>query len=167
MSPAQINPAPTLIFAYGNPGRGDDALGPELIAAIDAMGLGDVECLDDMQLQIEHVTDLVGRSRIIFVDADASCVPPCRLEQITARRDDSYTSHAMSPAALLHAYRQVYGTDAPEAWLLRIRGYDFELGQPLSDAARNNLATAVTNLSSLCREPAKPMEDLRFSVDRL
>jgi hydrogenase maturation protease len=132
-----------LLFGYGNPGRGDDALGPELIARIAKMQLAEVECQNDMQLQVEHVADLDGCDQVLFVDADMSCAEPFEFYQIAAGKDDSYTSHAMSPFALLHAYRQVYGMDAPPAFLLRIRGYDFELGDPLSDKASANLQAAT------------------------
>ncbi|MEO8332565.1 MAG: hydrogenase maturation protease [Gallionella sp.] len=132
-----------LLFGYGNPGRGDDALGPELSARIAKMQLDDVECQNDMQLQVEHVTDLNCCDQVLFIDADMSCAEPFEFSQIGAIKDDSYTSHAMSPAALLQAYRQVYGMDAPPAFLLRIRGYDFGLGDPLSDKASANLQAAT------------------------
>ena len=38
-----------LLFGYGNPGRGDDALGPDLIARITQLQPADVECQNDMQ----------------------------------------------------------------------------------------------------------------------
>jgi len=132
-----------LLFGYGNPGRGDDALGPEMIARIAQMNIPGVECQNDMQLQVEHVTDLAGSERVLFVDADMSCAAPFEFFKIGAARDDSYTSHAMSPAALLHAYRQVYGKDAPPAFMLRIRGYDFELGDTMSDKAADNLEASM------------------------
>ena len=135
--------AKLLLFGYGNPGCGDDALGPELIARIAQLHLEDVECQNDMQLQIEHVTDLEGCDQVLFIDADMSCAEPFEFCQIDAAGDDSYTSHAMSPSALLHAYRQVYRKDAPGALLLRIRGYDFELGDPLSGNASANLKAAT------------------------
>jgi Ni,Fe-hydrogenase maturation factor len=93
-------------------------------------------------LQVEHVTDLVARSAVLFVDADMSCVGPFHFSGIAAAHDHSYTSHAMTPFALLQSYRQVYGEDAPPAFLMRIRGYGFELGDPLSSAAAANLEKA-------------------------
>ncbi|MGA8864535.1 MAG: hydrogenase maturation protease [Gallionella sp.] len=142
--------AKLLLFGYGNPGRGDDALGPELIARIAKMNLAGVECQNDMQLQIEHVTDLQGCDRVLFIDADMSCAEPYEFPQIKAVKDDSYTSHAMSPGALLHAYCQVYRTAAPRAFLLRIRGYDFGLGDPLSDKAKDNLEAAMRQAAEFC-----------------
>jgi len=139
-----------LLFGYGNPGRGDDALGPELISRIAQLRLEDVECQNDMQLQVEHVTDLAGCDQVLFVDADMSCAEPYDFSEISAVKDGSYTSHAMSPSALLHAYRRVYGKDAPPAFLLRIRGYEFELGDPLSDKATANLEAATKLVVEFC-----------------
>jgi hydrogenase maturation protease len=149
--------AKLLLFGYGNPGRGDDALGPELIGRIAQLQLADVECQNDMQLQVEHVTDLAACDRVLFIDADMSCAELFDFSEISAVKDDSYTSHAMSPTALLHAYRQVYGKDAPPAFLLRIRGYDFELGDPLSDKAAANLEAATKRVVELCTAASLPI----------
>ena len=141
-----------LLFGYGNPGRGDDALGPELIERITRLNFDGVECHNDMQLQVEHVTDLTGRNQILFIDADMSCAEPFDLSEISAEKDGSYTSHYMSPAALLHTYRQVYGEAAPQTFLLRIRGYGFELGDPLTDRAAANLEEAARLVRDWCAE---------------
>ena len=146
--------APILIFAVGNESRGDDALAPLLLRDLagSAEAAGRVELIEDYQLQVEHVTDLLNRSAVLFVDADMSCAEPFHFSEIAAEHDHSYTSHAMTPFALLHTYRQVYGTDAPPAFLLRIRGYDFELGNPLSDRAAANLEAATKLMRALCAE---------------
>ncbi len=149
--------AKILLFGYGNPGRGDDALGPELSARIARMHLAGVECQNDMQLQVEHVTDLQGCDQVLFIDADMSCAEPFEFCECGAVKDDSYTSHAMSPPSLLHAYRQVYRKDAPHAFLLRIRGYDFELGDPLSDKATDNLEAAMRQVVEFCSAARPPV----------
>jgi hydrogenase maturation protease len=138
--------APTLIFAVGNESRGDDALAPLLLRSLAGTEGESVELREDFQLQVEHVTDLAGRERVLFVDADVSCEPPFHFSAISAAHDNSYTSHAMTPSALLHAYRQVYGEDAPPAFLLRVRGYEFELGAPPSGDAAANLDTATARV---------------------
>lgn len=139
--------APILIFAIGNESRGDDALAPLLLRSLSGKyPAGQVETLEDYQLQIEHVIDLAGRERVLFVDADVSCDAPFHFSGISAAHDNSYTSHAMTPFALLHAYRQVYGKHAPEAFLLRVRGHGFELGDPLSDKAAANLEAATAHV---------------------
>lgn len=146
-----MNPMPKLLlFGYGNPGRGDDGLGPELIERIARMQLADVACQNDMQLQVEHVTDLSECDLVLFIDADMSCAEPFEFSEISEEKDGSYTSHAMNPSALLHAYRQVYGKDVPAAFMLRIRGYDFALGDPISERASANLDAATKLVCELC-----------------
>ena len=141
--------AATLVFGWGNPSRGDDALGPLFIERFEALAAGhpewgNIECLTDFQLQVEHTLDLQGRQRILFVDASADLEAPCRLTPVLPRRDDSFTSHALSPQALLHAYREVEGVEPPPATLLAIRGDLFELGAPLSPSATQSLETALS-----------------------
>jgi len=134
---------PILVLAIGNESRGDDALAPLLLRGAQAtFDHPDFEFIEDFQLQVEHVTDLVGRQKILFLDADVSCEAPFHFSGISAAQDNSYTSHAMTPFALLHTYRQVYGEDAPSSYLLRLRGYGFELGEGLSDEASANMGAA-------------------------
>jgi hydrogenase maturation protease len=134
---------PILIFAIGNESRGDDALGPLLLRRLHSDDMQRIEFIEDFQLQIEHVTDLAERNIIVFIDADVSCDAPFHFSEIVAAHDNSYSSHAMTPHALLHAYHQFYGKDAPPTFLLRIRGYGFELGDSLSADATVNLEQAA------------------------
>ena len=141
--------APILIFGYGNPSRGDDALGPALIQRLErhqaARAAGRPapwELLTDFQPQPEHALDLVGRARVILVDADVSLAEPYRLAPVIPDREASYTTHAMSPGALLRVHTQIGCGPAPPCLLLRIRGYHFALGAPLSAQALANLVRA-------------------------
>jgi hydrogenase maturation protease len=139
--------APLLVFAIGNESRGDDALAPLLVRQLQTEGIHtQVDLIEDYQLQVEHVIDLHERNAVLFVDADMSCAAPFHFSEITAMHDNSYTSHAMTPFALLHTYRQVYEKDAPSCFLLRIRGYGFELGEQLSDEASDNLLSAAAKV---------------------
>lgn len=147
-----------LILAVGNPGRGDDALGPlflERLAAIREQrgDWNDVELLTDFQLQIEHAMDLEGRTLALFVDASVSCSPPFEFTRLQPARDTSYTSHALSPAAVLHVYQQINHVLPPPAFQLAIRGERFELGEPLSTAAEAHLTAALTFADELLAVP--------------
>jgi hydrogenase maturation protease len=139
--------APLLVFGWGNASRGDDALGPLLVQQLGAMLGGPaqarVELLEDYQLQVEHVLDLAGRERILFVDASVDAAPPFEARAVQAASDAAVSTHALSPQALLQVYRQVHGHDAPPCTLLAIRGEAFGLGEPLSAAAQGHLAAAL------------------------
>jgi len=139
---------PILIIGIGNPSRGDDALGPMLIERLEALQIPDVELLTDFQLQVEFVLDLQGRQQVIFIDASLNAAPPFEFTPVAAEEDSSYTSHALSPGAVLHAYQQLYGPPPP-AYVLAIRGTAFELGEGLSEVATANLDAA---LGWLCKK---------------
>lgn len=150
--------ASTLVFAWGNPSRGDDALGPVFLERLESWlterGHGAlVELLTDFQLQPEHAADLVGRALTLFVDASTTCEAPFSFSRVPVRRDASFTSHAMSPAAVLAAYEQAYAQAAPPCYALAIRGHGFELGEPLGAAARGNLEAALAFAFTLLERP--------------
>jgi hydrogenase maturation protease len=140
--------APTLIFGWGNPRRGDDALGPLFVEHFAELAgrhpeWGEVECLTDFQLQVEHALDLQGRQRVLFVDASLDAPAPCSLVRIEAARDDSFTTHAMSPQAVLKVFADIDDGAPPPCWLLAIRGERYELGDGLSAEAAQNLPAAL------------------------
>jgi hydrogenase maturation protease len=139
-------PAPLLVFGWGNPSRGDDALGPLFVERLQAL-LGDsaaVECLTDFQLQVEHALDLVGRERVLLVDASVDAAPPFEACALRPSRDaTSLSSHAMSPVALLQAFVDLHGCDPPPTTLLAIRAESFELGEPLGATAAGHLDEAI------------------------
>ena len=80
--------APVLVLTYGNPSRGDDALGTAMFDLLEANPPANVELLTDFQLQIEHATDLQNREYILFIDAGVSCAEPFELKRLSAVKDD-------------------------------------------------------------------------------
>lgn len=136
---------PILIFGYGNPSRGDDALAPVMLERIsEHADLGAVlELLTDFQLQVEHSLDMMGRELILFIDASISCTAPFEFLQLDCTNAQSvtagYTTHTLTPPELIAAYKSVHHHQPPPSFLLTIRGEQFELGAALSDPASNNL----------------------------
>ena len=139
--------APLLVFGWGNRSRGDDALGPLFIERLRARlapgELARIDFLDDYQLQVEHALDLVGRERVLFVDASLNCAAPFETTPVQAQRDRTFTTHAMSPAALLQVYVELQASAPPPCTLLAIRGERFELGEAPGAAALTNLDAAL------------------------
>jgi len=139
---------PVLVFACGNPSRGDDALGPILLQRLELAlehqpNANQIEFLTDFQFQIEHAMDLHDRELVVFVDASLSAEAPFEFEQIFAAKDVSYTTHAMNPEAVLDVYQQIYQELSPPSYLLSIRGTSFELGDSLSISAEQDLKKAL------------------------
>jgi len=143
---------PVLVIAVGNPSRGDDALGPELAARLEAAALPGVEVITEFQLQVENALDLVGRERVVFVDAGTGTPAPFDLHRAGPAAEFLHTSHAISPEAVLE---KITGSAAPESWVLCVRGESFELGDALTPAAAGHLEAAWLRLREICAlEPA-------------
>ena len=143
---------PILQFGYGNLSRGDDAVGPLLLEHVQQRGdLTRIDLLTDFQLQIEHTLDLQRRELVIFVDASVSAKPPFDFSRLTPCHDNSYTSHAMSPAALLQVYQSVIGETPPPSFLLGIQAQSFELGESLTASTQANLQQACAFIDRLLK----------------
>ena len=134
---------PILVFGWGNPSRGDDALGPLFVERIGALSLPDVECLTDFQLQIEHALDLEGRQLVLFVDASLEAESPFAVSRLSPAGDAGISTHALSPEAVMLVYAELHDAEPPPCFLLAIRGECFGLGQPCSPAAQLHLAAAL------------------------
>lgn len=139
---------PLLVLAWGNPSRGDDALGPLLAERLQAHAqvagwVDRVEVLTDFQLQVEHALDLVGRERILFVDAALDLAQPFTVRPLQPARGGGIGSHALAPEAVLQVYQDLHGCAPPPATLLAVRASAFELGAAPSAKALADLAQAV------------------------
>ncbi|MGZ5049434.1 MAG: hydrogenase maturation protease [Methylobacter sp.] len=147
-------PKPVLLFGYGNLSRGDDALGPLLLEFVEShCNLDAVEILSDFQLQIEHALDLENRRLVLFADASVACAEAFDFFELKPARDKSYTTHAMSPAAVLDVYQSIKRQTPPPSFLLSIKAEKFELGDGLSANAENNLAQACEFAARLLSNP--------------
>lgn len=106
---------------------------------------------------MEHALDLAGRDLVVFVDASLAGPEPYAFTPVTPAPALDWSTHAMSPGAVLGVYSQLgaqlgAGIDpglAPAVWLLAIRGHDFDLGAALSAGARANLEAAAAFLEDI------------------
>lgn len=139
----------TLILGWGNPSRRDDGLGPAMAERLTALDLPGVTVETDFQLHVEDVADLVRHERVIFIDAAREGEGPFWVRRGRAEGDGlSFTTHSVSPGALLTLSGRLFDAE-PEAWILGVRGYEFDdFGEGLSPRAQNNLDEAVAFVES-------------------
>lgn len=136
--------APLLVFGWGNPSRGDDALGPLLVEQLAGRAQARrLECLTDFQLQVEHALDLVGRERVLFVDAAIGLQTPFAVRTVLPAPVAGFTTHALAPEALLRVYHDLERAEPPPCTLLAIRAQRFELGEAPGEQALSDLAQAL------------------------
>ena len=163
--------APILIFTYGNPSRGDDGLGPAMFDLLENNQheydeLDKIDLLTDFQLQIEHAVDLEQRECTLFIDASVSATAPYEFHQLRVERDNSYTTHAMSPVAVLDVYQQINQCEPPPSYMLTISGYEFGLGQPLTEQAKINLLQGYKFINELLATNIEQWPKIRVSDDK-
>jgi hydrogenase maturation protease len=153
---------PALVIGYGNPSRGDDAIGPVLLERLEALREADpdldlFDTLTDFQLQIEHAMDLAGYRQVVFVDAAVDLDRAFRFGLLHPARDDSFSTHALNPAAVLSVYEEFFRQPPPESYLLSIHGERFDLGEGLSDAAEQALGEALAFLKDHLMQSMLPI----------
>ena len=141
-----------LILGYGNPGRLDDGLGPALAEAIQARSLPGVTVEADYQLTVEDAAELARHRVVIFADADAAGPAPFSLTRLEPSSQPlSFSTHSVEPGDVLALAVELFGAE-PEAWVLGIRGYEFDaFGERLSERAKANLDAAVQYLEAAMR----------------
>ena len=148
--------APLVVFACGNPSRGDDALGPYLLARLqgwlEQQSFAErCELIVDFQLQIEHALDLLDRRLALFIDAGQRTPAPYIFRCARAQPQLAPCTHVLSPETLLAVLPRISSQLAPPAFVLCVRGESFVLGEDLSAAAREHAEEAFRLLTRLCR----------------
>lgn len=145
-----------LVLGYGNPGRQDDGLGPAAAARIDGLGWPNITAYDNYQLNIEDAVDVAEYDVVWFVDAAKAGPSPYEVRDLSPAATIDFTSHLVRPEAVLAIARQCYGK-TPKAFLLAIRGYEFEFVEELTSGAIENLHVALTMLTDRIRAPRAPV----------
>jgi hydrogenase maturation protease len=141
-----------VVFGWGNDARGDDGLGPLLLARAAAAGWPDVTTIEDFQLQIEHALDLEGAEAALFLDAGKDTPAPFAFAEIAPMRNTTHSTHAIAPEAVLDVFARALGKTPPPSFTLCVRGERFELGEGLSAEAAERLEAAWDFLRGLMWE---------------
>ena len=143
-----------VVFGWGNVSRGDDGLGPLLLARIAEAGWAESTLIEDFQLQLEHALDLQGADLALFLDAGKGTPAPFAFTEIFARAGMTHTSHALAPESVLGVYEKTLGRNPTPSFLLCVRGESFGLGEGLSAEGAAGLEAAWIFLQGLHKAPS-------------
>jgi hydrogenase maturation protease len=127
----------TLIIGYGNPQRGDDAIGSQAARALERHFSNDpdVEVIAAQKLTPEMVDDILQRDFVLFLEASSEEAPgTLKRTTVSPEPGPGGGTDQFTPAALLTAAEQLYG-DIPFAMSITMAGWSFEPSQPLSQIA--------------------------------
>ena len=158
----------TLIVGYGNPYRRDDGAGYHVLKAIatrlgrpplaldedglDALGKDvDLVCLP--QLLPELAEMLAAYDQVIFVDAHTGAyTEDLRCVSVEPRYVPSAFTHHMAPEMLL-GLALAFSETVPPAYLLSVRGHDFDFGVELSERTEQLADEVVERIMRLVEQP--------------
>jgi hydrogenase maturation protease len=138
----------TILFAIGNNARQDDGLGWAFGEALEKNDWFDGEVHFRYQLEVED-SELVSHAKqAIFVDAFKGELPNgFQWKTVEPTSDFEFTTHALSPQAVLFFCEQLYGKK-PAAHCLLIGGDAWELGEGLTEESHKNLQSALNFLEN-------------------
>jgi hydrogenase maturation protease len=141
-----------LVYGYGNPGRQDDGIGVEIATRLEKEAQGiRVDC--NYQLNVEDALMLSEFDAVIFVDASLDSGEPFEFRRIEPSMEITFTTHSMSPQSVLALCSELYDKN-PDAFVLAVRGYEWDLQEGLTSRAQDNCEKAYEFLERLLAHPS-------------
>lgn len=147
-----------LLIGYGNPGRGDDGLGPALSERFKEKHLPGLDVDTDYQLTAEHALAIAAHDLVVFADAEIGGAGAFSFKEIEPAPPASLASHSFAPHTVLSLGETLFSA-RPRAFVLGISGYDYgEVKEGLTPKAVLNLADAEAFLLSWIERKCPSME---------
>jgi len=144
-----------LLYGYGNPGRKDDGLGPALIDLVEKWiiqeKIENIHLDSNYQLNIEDAYTIRDYDMIIFLDASVEDIDDFMLTRVVPSDRVNFSMHSVSPSFVLYLCNEIYDY-TPDAFLLHVKGYLFDLEEGLSPKACENLNLAFNFMKDLLSE---------------
>jgi hydrogenase maturation protease len=134
-----------LVYGFGNPGRQDDGAGIMLVEKLDKWIAGrkleGVHTDTNYQLNLEDAATISEYDLVIFADASHEDMDDFRMDPLVGSDRVEFTMHSVSPAFILHLSKEVFDHE-PEAYLLHIKGYEWEFMGSMTEKGEKNLMSA-------------------------
>ncbi|PKP34891.1 MAG: hypothetical protein CVU00_04915 [Bacteroidetes bacterium HGW-Bacteroidetes-17] len=145
-----------LIYAYGNPGRQDDGLGNAFIERMEEWAsenkIEGLEFDSNYQLNIEDAHAIADKDLVIFVDASVEELDDFCISKVTENSKITFTTHAASPGYIVDLCKEIY-KKAPPAYLIHIKGYEWEFMEGITAKAIENMELAFEYLKPFILNP--------------
>lgn len=133
------------LIAIGNSLRRDDGVAHRVLALVGP--LADVLTRDVMQLMPELAMEFALAEKVFFIDADTTVGKP-HVEAIPASVRSQSLAHSLLPEAVVALSRKLYGFHG-QAYLCRVPGADFSMGETLTETAEENAVGAARLLREM------------------
>ncbi|MCL1865658.1 MAG: hydrogenase maturation protease [Spirochaetes bacterium] len=139
------------IYGFGNPGRQDDGLGPAIIDRLEQDNIAGIITDSNYQLNIEDAHNISQSDVVIFVDASIDAEEPFTFKRIEPSNEITFTTHSMAPESVIALSKEIYDKDI-EAYVMAIRGYEWEFNEKFSQKAAHNFNEAYIFLTGKIKE---------------
>jgi hydrogenase maturation protease len=131
-----------LIIGIGNNTRQDDGLGWCFLDLLEANGYNADNLLYKYQLMVEDSDLISNYDTVYFVDADKSeLTKEFSFEKLLPSKEVSFSTHTIPPNQVLNLCKTIYAKE-PKAYIIKIKGYIWDIEIGLSDKAKLNLVNA-------------------------
>ena len=135
-----------LVIGYGNPGRGDDGLGPAIAARLEELQIPGLSVESDYQLSIEHAALAAEHDIVVFADAARDAEGLFYFRPVAPAPAGMPGSHSVTPGEVLFLAHSCFHA-SPQGFLLGMRAPNLErFEEGLSSAARQALEAALEHL---------------------
>lgn len=160
--------ARVLIYGYGNPARGDDALGVRFADALhDDPAFDWIDFDTNYQLNIEDAENIADYELVLFADATVDPgVESFRLKRVEPDPQIQFTNHAVTPGFVIALCNQLHGR-IPDVWVVEIRGHEWELGQNMTEEAASNLNDALKAMKPILQQCSQNAASLSLQFQKL
>ncbi len=134
-----------LVYGIGNSGRQDDGLAWDFIDSFQTLSISkEMSCEKNYQLNIEDAALIAEYDLVIFVDASSEqTTGKFKWERLIPHAVTHFSSHELCCESVLALCHEMYNSEV-EAYLLSIRGYEWELAEGLCQQAQRNLEDAIS-----------------------
>jgi hydrogenase maturation protease len=150
-----------LVIGYGNPHRQDDRVGHEIAGEIETwaaeQNIDGIRVITAYQLDLDMVEDAVNAETVIFIDAHTpDFSEDISFNEVTPGNSAGFTTHAFTAGDIISLCGSLYNT-APEAFILSVPGYAFDMEDTISHRTKELLPQAVSLLKTRINEIITPI----------
>jgi Ni,Fe-hydrogenase maturation factor len=143
-----------LIYGIGNPGRQDDSLGVTFATLMEDWVTTNNLNIDieyNYQLNIEDAARISLHKIVIFADASKESIENFVVSRVFPKASNDSLSHSVNPESILFVCKELF-TCQPDAFIVHIKGYEWEFGEPATVNALNNLELAFKEIQNILQK---------------
>jgi hydrogenase maturation protease len=140
-----------LIYGIGNPGRQDDSLGVTFATRMEDWVTTNNLNIDieyNYQLNIEDAARISLHKIVIFADASKENIENFVVSRVLPKASNNSLSHSVNPESILFLCKELFNCQ-PEVYMVHIKGYEWELGKPVTGMALKNLELAFKKIQDV------------------